>query len=164
MHHGAQAFGTQRRQRAHIYLSAHRVAAVQHRLGASQHFDAFDVGHVEVVRVFIEIGNIVDRKTHHGLVHTRAESAHINRGRHSRSVIRHIEIRCDLAHAFHADVAPSGACLTPSTSSGRRLWARANVSGSEAHSVNTPPRAKTANKLFLIPFPIVRASGALFRR
>ncbi len=92
-HPGTDPFKVSRGEGAEREHSAHRIAAVERALRASEHVGAADVQHLHVVGVLVQHRNVVDIESQHRILHPRAEASEIDRGRHCRAVIGDMQVR-----------------------------------------------------------------------
>ena len=97
---GAPSLELHRREGAYAYHAGHGVAPEEGALRATHHFQAADVGDVEVVGVLVEYAYIVDGQSHGRLVHAGADAAHVDGGGDARAVIGDIEIGHDSGEAL----------------------------------------------------------------
>ena len=99
---GAQAdtLVCERRERVYVDDAAHRVAPVERRLRAPQHFDALCVGQFHVVIVLVQHRNVVDVEPHDRLVDPCPEPADVDRRGHARPVVGDVEVGDVLREVF----------------------------------------------------------------
>ena len=128
----------ERRERVDVHHAAHRVAAVERRLGPAQDLDAFGVGQLRVEVVLVEHRDVVDIQPDDRLVDARAEAPHVDRRGHARTVVRSVEVGNRLREVFHRpDAAPfDGAAADDRRRDGLRTQHEALFDGRHLHLVH----------------------------
>ena len=97
----------ERREGVDVHHAAHRVAAVERRLGTAQHLDTLGVGQLRVEIVLVEYGYVVDVESDHRLVDARPEAPHVDRRGHARPIVRDMEIGNRLREVFQRPDVPA---------------------------------------------------------
>lgn len=137
---GAQADTLVRERRERVYVddAAHRVAPVERRLWAPQHFDALCVGQLHVVIVLVQHRNVVDVEPHDRLVDPCPEPADVDRRGHARSVVGDVEVGDVLREVFQGvDMPPfDGAAADDGCRHGLRAQHHALLDGRYLHLVH----------------------------
>ena len=138
----AHALPVERREGVDVDDAAHRVAAVEGRLGPAQNLDTLDFGQLRVEVVLVHHRHVVDVQPHDRLVDACAQSADVDRRSHARPVVGDMEVGHVLRQIPERDdaVAPDGAAADDRRGDGLRAQHHALLDGRDLHLVHDDHR------------------------